>query len=243
MVGHTIGVHNGKTHIPVYITENMVGHKLGEFAPTRHFRGHGGDKSDGEDVTAHDAAPQAVAHLRFVRMGPRKLRRVADAIRGKSVREALVLLKFADVFAAEPIEKLVRSAVANAGNNHDMNTDDLYIARITVDGGPGGRFTKRLDPRAQGRAAFKRKRLSHVTVVVERRRAGEAARKRAGASVQAARADASRTAAAARNARAKSPRAQDARQPPQPRRGAKEAYMGQKIHPVGMRLGNHAHVG
>ena len=110
--------------------------------------------------------PQAVAHLRFVRTAPRKLRRVADAIRGKSVREALVLLKFAEVYAAEPIEKLVRSAVANAGNNHDMNADELYISRITVDGGPGGRFTKRLDPRAQGRAAFKRKRLSHVTVVV-----------------------------------------------------------------------------
>ena len=55
-----------------------------------------------------NAATSAVAHLRFVRMGPRKLRRVADAIRGKSVREALVLLKFADVFAAEPIEKLVK---------------------------------------------------------------------------------------------------------------------------------------
>ena len=45
MVGHTIGVHNGKAHVPVYITENMVGHKLGEFAPTRSFRGHGGDKA------------------------------------------------------------------------------------------------------------------------------------------------------------------------------------------------------
>jgi len=41
MVGHTIGVHDGRKHIPVFITENMVGHKLGEFAPTRHFRGHG----------------------------------------------------------------------------------------------------------------------------------------------------------------------------------------------------------
>jgi small subunit ribosomal protein S19 len=45
-VGHTIGVHNGKQHIPVYITENMVGHKLGEFAPTRIFRGHPGTKAD-----------------------------------------------------------------------------------------------------------------------------------------------------------------------------------------------------
>jgi large subunit ribosomal protein L22 len=91
---------------------------------------------------------QAVAHLRFFRTAPRKLRRVADAIRGKGVREALVLLKFADVYAADPIEKLLRSAVANAGNNHDMNVDELYISRITVDGGPGGRFTKRIDPRA-----------------------------------------------------------------------------------------------
>jgi large subunit ribosomal protein L22 len=134
-----------------------------------------------------ERAQQAVAHLRFVRTAPRKLRRVADAIRGKSVREALVLLKFAGVFAAEPIEKLVRSAVANAGNNHDMNSDELYISRITVDGGPGGRFTKRLDPRAQGRAAFKRKRLSHVTVVVGEAPAAKARKKRAGASVQAAR--------------------------------------------------------
>ena len=45
MVSHTIGVHNGKAHVPVYVTENMVGHKLGEFAPTRSFRGHGGDKA------------------------------------------------------------------------------------------------------------------------------------------------------------------------------------------------------
>ena len=138
-------------------------------------------------MTATSSVPGAVAHLRFIRTGPRKLRRVADAIRGKSVREALVLLQFADVFAAEPIAKLVRSALANAGNNHDMNTDDLYIARITVDGGPGGRFTKRLDPRAQGRAYFKRKRLSHVTVVVSEERPAKPRRKRAGASVQAGR--------------------------------------------------------
>jgi large subunit ribosomal protein L22 len=134
-----------------------------------------------------EPASQAVAHLRFVRTAPRKLRRVADAIRGKSVREALVLLKFADVYAADPIEKLLRSAVANAGNNHDMNVDELYITRITVDGGPGGRFTKRIDPRAQGRAAFKRKRLSHVTVIVSETPPAKPRKRTAGASVQAAR--------------------------------------------------------
>ncbi len=109
---------------------------------------------------------QAFAHLKFARVGPRKLRRVADAIRGRSVREALALLQFSGVFASEPIEKLLRSAVANAENNHSMATDDLFITRITVDGGPGGSSTRRLDPRAQGRAAFKRKRMSHVTIAV-----------------------------------------------------------------------------
>ena len=117
-------------------------------------------------AVATAARTEAVAHLKFARIGPRKLRRVADAIRGKTVREALVLLKFSGVFASEPIEKLLRSAVANAENNHDMDSDGLFVTRITVDGGPGGGFTKRLDPRAQGRAAFKRKRLSHVTIAV-----------------------------------------------------------------------------
>lgn len=147
---------------------------------------------------------QAVAHLRFVRTAPRKLRRVADAIRGKSVREALVLLKFAGVHAAEPIEKLVRSAMANAGNNHDMNSDALYITRITVDGGPGGRFTKRLDPRAQGRAAFKRKRLSHVTVILSETEPARPRKRRPGASVQAA--QSARRAAASASSTAKAPR-------------------------------------
>ena len=119
---------------------------------------------------------EAVAHLKFARMAPRKLRRVADAIRGKSVKDALVLLKFAGVFAAEPLEKLLRSAVANAENNHDMNVDELYVSRVMVDGGPGGGFTKRLDPRAQGRANFKRKRLSHVTVAVAERAAAKQTR-------------------------------------------------------------------
>lgn len=126
---------------------------------------------------------EAVAHLRFARMGPRKLRRIADAIRGKTVREALVLLRFAGVFASEPIEKLLKSAVANAENNHNMSSDGLYVTRITVDGGPGGGFTKRLDPRAQGRAAFKRKRMSHVTIAVGPTPPKHEQRRRPGASI------------------------------------------------------------
>jgi len=145
---------------------------------------------------------EAVAHLKFARMAPRKLRRVADAIRGKSVKDALVLLKFAGVFAAEPMEKLLRSAVANAENNHDMNVDDLVISRVMVDGGPGGGFTKRLDPRAQGRANFKRKRLSHVTVAVAEKPASKPARERKTAEPAKAKAPA-RGKAAARKAPAR----------------------------------------
>jgi len=149
---------------------------------------------------------EAVAHLKFARMGPRKLRRVADAIRGKSVKEALVLLQFAGVFAAEPMEKLLRSAVANAGNNHDMNTDELYVTRVTVDGGPGGRFTKRLDPRAQGRANFKRKRLSHVTIAVGEKSPARKRKASGGASIGLKRATARKTAAAAAPAKKSAPR-------------------------------------
>ena len=127
---------------------------------------------------------QAVAHLKFARMGPRKLRRVADAIRGKSVREALVLLQFAGVFASEPMEKLLKSAVANAENNHNMSTDGLFITKITVDGGPGGSYTRRLDPRAQGRAAFKRKRMSHVTIAVGHTPPKHLPKRKSGASIE-----------------------------------------------------------
>jgi large subunit ribosomal protein L22 len=146
----------------------------------------------------NDAAPrqEAVARLKFARMGPRKLRRVADAIRGKSVREALVLLQFAGVYASEPIEKLLKSAVANAENNHNMSSEGLFVSRITVDGGPGGGMTKRLDPRAQGRAAFKRKRMSHVTIAVSPNPPKHAVRRRPGASIELSTVDSRRARAA-----------------------------------------------
>lgn len=133
--------------------------------------------------TSTQERSQAFAHLRFARVGPRKLRRVADAIRGRSVREALALLKFSGVFASEPIEKLLRSAVANAENNHAMATDDLFVSWITVDGGPGGSYMRRLDPRAQGRAAFKRKRMSHVTIAVGNTPPKHQPKKTSGASI------------------------------------------------------------
>ena len=79
---------------------------------------------------------QAYAKARFVRTSPRKARLVADAIRGKHVGEALALLKFTPNYSARLIEKVVKSAVANAENNHHMNGDNLKVAVIMVDGGP-----------------------------------------------------------------------------------------------------------
>jgi large subunit ribosomal protein L22 len=172
-------------------------------------------------MTALATQPQqAVAHLKFARIGPRKLRRVADAIRGKTVREALVLLQFAGVFAAEPIEKLLKSAVANAENNHNMSSDGLFITKITVDGGPGGGITKRLDPRAQGRANFKRKRMSHVTIAVGPTPPKHQPRQRAGASIELSTVDsrraqvASAKPTASRKKKAAEPSAQSLIEPP-----------------------------
>jgi large subunit ribosomal protein L22 len=139
---------------------------------------------------------QAFAKLKFARVGPRKLRRVADAIRGKRVDEALVILQFADVFAAKPLERLLRSAVANAENNHDMGGETLYVTQLMVDGGPGGTFTKRLDPRARGSANFKRKRMSHVTIAVGTTPPKHQPKQRAGASIAVAKTDRRRRAAA-----------------------------------------------
>jgi large subunit ribosomal protein L22 len=152
---------------------------------------------------------QALAHLKFARVGPRKLRRVADAIRGKTVREALVLLKFSGVFASEPMEKLLRSAVANAENNHNMATDGLYVTKVTVDGGPGGSYTRRLDPRAQGRAAFKRKRMSHVTIAVGPTPPKHQPKKKSGASIALSNVDSRRrgVASSAPATRARRPKA------------------------------------
>ncbi|HXW77135.1 MAG TPA: 50S ribosomal protein L22 [Candidatus Eremiobacteraceae bacterium] len=105
----------------------------------------------------------AQATAKFLRIPARKARRVVDVIRGKRVDRALTILHFTPISAAKAIEKIVRSAVANAENNHSMKTEDLVIAKATVDGGPA---FKRVEARARGQAGFKRRRMSHVTIVV-----------------------------------------------------------------------------
>jgi len=94
---------------------------------------------------------------------PRKVRRVTDAIKGRRVSEALAILKFLPQRAARPVAATVRSAVANAENNFNMDPDELIITRCSAD---EGRTLKRWRPRARGRVNQILKRSSHITVVV-----------------------------------------------------------------------------
>jgi large subunit ribosomal protein L22 len=109
-------------------------------------------------------ATEATATARYVRMAPRKVRFVLDTIRGKYAQEALDILRFTSNHAADEIANVVKSAMANAVENHRMSGDYLKIARCYVDVGP---TMKRVQPRAQGRAYRILKRTSHITVVVQ----------------------------------------------------------------------------
>ena len=106
------------------------------------------------------------ASLKFIRMSPRKVRLVADLIRGVNVSEAEDQLSFVIKAAKRPILKLLNSCVANAVNNSKLSKDNLYLKAITVDGGP---VLKRWKPRAFGRATPIRKRSSHITIVLGER--------------------------------------------------------------------------
>jgi large subunit ribosomal protein L22 len=105
----------------------------------------------------------AIATARFIRMSPHKVRRVLDQVRGRSYREALIILEFMPYRACDPVLKLLRSAVANAENNQGMNPADLVVSYATADQGP---VLKRFRPRAQGRAYQIRKPTCHITIAV-----------------------------------------------------------------------------
>jgi large subunit ribosomal protein L22 len=115
---------------------------------------------------AGTTAPRVQARARYVRTAPRKVRRVADLVRGMKAEEALDVLRFAPQAAGEDVFKVISSAMANAHHNQKLALDTLWIAEIYVDEGP---TLKRYRPRAQGRAYRIRKRTSHITVTVESR--------------------------------------------------------------------------
>ncbi len=106
---------------------------------------------------------EAQASARYVRIAPRKVRIVVDLIRGKSVGDALAILRNTPKAASPLVEKVLSSAVANAEHNLEMKTDNLYVAEVFVDQGP---TLKRFKARARGMASRINKKTSHVTVVV-----------------------------------------------------------------------------
>lgn len=104
---------------------------------------------------------EATATLRFARISARKVKIVADLIRGKKVDEALAIIKFTPKASSEILEKLLKSAIANAENNHGMNRGNLVVSEIYANQGP---TLKRIRPAAKGSAVRIRKRTSHVTI-------------------------------------------------------------------------------
>src|SRR5215207_7687954 len=120
---------------------------------------------------------EARAQARYVRVTPMKARRVVDLIRGMPADEAAAVLRFAPQAAAEPVRKVLGSAMANAENKEGVPAESLYVAQAYVDEGP---TIKRFRPRAQGRAYRVNKRTSHITVVVEERAPVQRTRRTAG---------------------------------------------------------------
>ena len=107
---------------------------------------------------------EAKAQVTYVRISPRKVKIVLDLIRNKPVDVAAAILKFTPKAACEPVGKLLKSAVANAENNFNMDKGQLYVAEALVCPGP---IMKRIRPRAQGRAYRIEKRTSHITLVLK----------------------------------------------------------------------------
>ena len=109
---------------------------------------------------------EAKAHLRYARTSPRKVQIVCDLIRGKSVAQATAILMGTPKAASELLLKPLKSAAANAENNHQMDPEKLYVSQVFATPGP---ILKRMMPRAQGRAYRINKRTSHITIAVAER--------------------------------------------------------------------------
>ncbi|WP_313673360.1 50S ribosomal protein L22 [Mycolicibacterium sp.] len=131
-------------------------------------------------MTTTTEYPSATAVARYLPFSASKARRVINLVRGKSVEDALDILRWAPQGASEPVAKVIASAAANAQNNNGLDPRTLVVATVYADEGP---TAKRIRPRAQGRAYRIRKRTTHITVVVESRpprdqRVGQSTRSR-----------------------------------------------------------------
>jgi large subunit ribosomal protein L22 len=143
-------------------------------------------------MTTATEFPSAVAKARFVRVSPTKARRVINLVRGKSVAEALDILRWAPQAASLPVAKVIASAAANAQNNNGLDPATLVVASVFADDGP---TAKRIRPRAQGRAFRIRRRTSHITVVVESRPTKDVRGSQSASAARARRAQGSKAAA------------------------------------------------
>lgn len=109
---------------------------------------------------------RAQAHAKFVRVSNTKAKIVLDQIKGKSVGEAMGILAYSPRYAAEIIEKVLKSAIANAENNLELDVNKLYVEEVVANQGP---TLKRIRPRAQGRAYRINKRTAHISIYLNER--------------------------------------------------------------------------
>ena len=113
---------------------------------------------------AMQSAPVATAKATYIRIAPRKVQIVLDLIRNQPADKAMAILKYTPKAACEPLMKLLKSAMANAENNNNMDVSRLYVAECSVSQGP---TLKRMRPRAQGRGFRINKKTSHITLVLK----------------------------------------------------------------------------
>ena len=166
-IGHTVAVYNGRKHVPVFVTENMVGHRFGEFAhphlPRARARRPTARLRSGRGRTVRVSAT-----AKYLRGSTRKADLVVRAIRGRRAEDAATILRFMPQGAARDVARVLASATANAENNHNLPADSLFIVEALANEGP---TMKRWKPRAQGRAFPIHKPMTHITIVLEDREA------------------------------------------------------------------------
>jgi small subunit ribosomal protein S19 len=189
MLGHTIAVHDGRKHVPVFVTEAMVGHKLGEFAPTRTFKGHMKDDKKARRASAADRGRDETNEHRDAEGDERGRTATAraGAVRPRHAHEGPPRGRPDPRHAGRPrrcdaevraagreraVGKVLASAIANAENNHGLDPATLVVTRGVRRRGPDAQAV----PAARAGSAYRiRKRTSHITVVVvERHRQAQA---------------------------------------------------------------------
>ena len=128
-------------------------------------KGHRSQVKKARNEQNKDRRPQA--HVKFVRISDTKARIVLDQIKGKGVIEAMGILKYSPRYAAEIIEKVLKSAIANAVNNNELDDNNLYVADVVANQGP---TLKRIRPRAQGRAYRINKKTAHISIYLDEKK-------------------------------------------------------------------------